>query len=90
MIAHLNSLSVEAIEKRGGEGGIKGRSEAVTVRVKIITGSLVTRENLFPKTTVTVTVLKLGWITITVTVLAPAVAPSFPLTPSYRLESHLN
>ena len=31
-----------------------------TVRVKIITGSLVTLENLFPKITVTVTVLKFG------------------------------
>ena len=29
--------------------------------------------------TVTVTVLKFGWITITVTVLAPAVAPSFSI-----------
>ena len=37
----------------------------------------------YPKMTVTVTVLKFGWITITVTVLAPAVAPSFPLTPNY-------
>ena len=44
----------------------------------------------FTKITVTVTVLKFGWITITVAVLAPAVAPSFPLTPNYRLESHLN
>ena len=49
---------------------------ANTVRVKIITGSLVILENLFPeKITVTVTVLKFGWITITVTVLAPTVAP---------------
>ena len=44
----------------------------------------------FPKLTVTVTVVKFGWITITVTVLPLAVAPSFPLTPNYRLESHLN
>ena len=43
----------------------------------------------FPKSTVTVTVLKFGWdnvITITVTVLASAVTPSFPLIPDYHLE----
>ena len=47
----------------------------------------------FPNITVTVTVLKSGWINliiITVTVLASAVTPSFPLIPNYRLESHLN
>ena len=47
----------------------------------------------FPKITVTVTVLKFGWIhliTITVTVLKFAVIPSFPLIPNYHLESHLN
>ena len=46
----------------------------------------------FPQITVTVTVLKFGWInliTITVTVLASAVTPSFPLVPNYRLESRL-
>ena len=61
-----------------------------TFRVKIITGSLVTPEYLFPQITITVTVLKFGWISITVTVLASAVTPSFPLIPNYRLESHLN
>ena len=44
----------------------------------------------FPQITVTVTVLKFGWISITVTVLAPVVTPSFPLIPNCRLESHLN
>ena len=47
----------------------------------------------FPKITVSVTVLKFGWInliTITVTVLASAVTPSLPLVPNYHLESHLN
>ena len=43
----------------------------------------------FPQITVTVTVLKFGWISFTVTVLASAVTPSFPLIPNYRLESHL-
>ena len=47
-------------------------------------------EFIFPQITVTVTVLKFGWISITVTVLASAVTPSFPLIPNYRLESHLN
>ena len=44
----------------------------------------------FPQITVTVTVLKFRRISITVTVLASAVTPSFPLIPNYRLESHLN
>ena len=44
----------------------------------------------FPQITVTVTVLKFGWISITVTVLASAFTPSFPLIPSYCLESRLN
>ena len=44
----------------------------------------------YPKITVTVAVMKFGQITITVTVLAPAVAPSFPLTPNYCLECHFN
>ena len=44
----------------------------------------------FPQITVTVTVLKFGRISITVTVLASAVIPSFPLIPNYRLESPLN
>ena len=47
----------------------------------------------FPKITVTATVLTFRWIkliTITVTVLASAVTPSFPLVPNYHLESHLN
>ena len=46
----------------------------------------------FPQITVTVTVLKFGWIhsiTITVAVLASAVTPSFPLIPNYHLEGHL-
>ena len=37
-----------------------GADRKFTVRVKIITGSLVTLENLFPEGTVTVTVLKFG------------------------------
>ena len=47
----------------------------------------------FPRITGTVTVLKFGrihLISITVTVLASAVTPSFPLVPNYHLESHLN
>ena len=47
----------------------------------------------FPEITVTVTVLKFGGIhlvTITVTVLASTVTPSFPLIPNYHLESYLN
>ena len=47
----------------------------------------------FPQITVTITVLNFGWIdlvNITVTVVASAVTPSFPLVPNYRLESHLN
>ena len=60
-------------------GCISWHDLGCTVRVKIITGSLVTLENLFPKITVTVTVLKFGWITIAVTVLALAVAPSFSI-----------
>ena len=49
----------------------------------------------FLKTTVTITVLKFGWIhlitvTVTVTVLASAVTPSFPLIPNYHLESNLS
>ena len=98
-----------------------------TVRVKIITGSLVTLENLFPfkiqekpihkefqggglrvpKILYALILcvfyllpmllkyryrhrLEIRMFTITVTLLAPAAAPSFPLTPNYRLESHLN
>ena len=45
----------------------------------------------YPKVTVTNTVLKFGWIcliAITVTVVAFAVTPAFPLIPNYHLESH--
>ena len=62
-----------------------------TVRVKIITGSLVILENLLPENYRYRYRLEIRRnYTITVTVLAPAVAPSFPLTPNYRIESHLN
>ena len=47
----------------------------------------------FRQITVTVTVLKFGRINltaITVSVLASAVTPSFPLIPDYHLESHVN
>ena len=57
---------------------------------KLLPAVLLLLKIYFPKITVTVTVLKFGWITITVTVLAPVVTPSFPLTPNYRLESHVN
>ena len=71
----------------------KGQKPASTVRVKIIIGSLVILVKLsiyFPQVTVSVTVLKFGRITITVTVSASAVPPSSPLIPNYHLESHLN
>ena len=47
----------------------------------------------FPNISVTVTVLKFGWIhliTITVTVLAASVDPLISVDPNYHLESHLN
>ena len=67
---------------------------AGTVRVKIITGSLVTLANLFPPNyryryrLESRTLLHL--IAITVTALASAVTPSFPSIPNYHLESYLN
>ena len=33
MIAHFNSLCVEAIERRGGGGGMEGRREAVKAKI---------------------------------------------------------
>ena len=33
MIAHFNSLSVEAIERRGLKEGIEGRREAVKAKI---------------------------------------------------------
>ena len=65
----------------------------ITVRVKIITGSLVSLENVFPQSYRYHYRLEFGWIdliTITVTVLASAVTPSLPLVPNYHLERHMN
>ena len=67
--------------------------KSLTVRVKIITGSLVILENLFPKNYRYRYCLEIpmnSLITITVTVLASAVTPAFPLIPNYHLESYLN
>ena len=61
-----------------------------TVRVKIITGSLVILENLFSPNYRYRYRLEIRMNSITVTVLASAVTPSFPFIPNYRLESHLN
>ena len=64
----------------------------VPFEAKLLPAVLLFLRIYFPKIAVTVTVLNFGWIhllAITVTVLASAVTPSFPLIPDYRLESHL-
>ena len=65
----------------------------VPLESKLLPAVLLLLRIYFPQITVTITVLKFGWINliaITVTVLASAVTPSFPLVPNYHLESHLN
>ena len=60
---------------------VLGRDSKYTVRVKLLPAVLLLLRIYFPQITVTVTVLKFGWthlVTITVTVLASAVTPSFP------------
>ena len=66
------------------------RPSQIPFESKLLLAVLLFSRIYFPKITVTVTVLKLGWISITVTVLASAVTPSLPLTPNYHLESRLN
>ena len=64
-----------------------------TVRVQIITDSLVIIENLLPQNyryRYRLESRMNSLITITVTVLASAVTPSSPLIPNYHLESRLN
>ena len=64
-----------------------------TVRAKIITGSLFTLQNLFPQSYryhYRLEIRMNSFNTITVTVLASAVTPSFPSIPNYHPESHLN
>ena len=67
-------------------------SPKTTIRVQIITGSLVILEKLFPQNNRYRYRLEIWFhvITVIVTVLASAVTPSFPLIPNYHLESHLN
>ena len=60
---------------------------------KLLLAVLLFSRTYFPQSTVTGTILKFGWIhltTITVTVLASAVTPSFLRIPDYHLESNLN
>ena len=70
-----------------------GAPLAVPFESKLLPAVLFLLRIFFPKITVTATVLKFWWIhsiTITATVWAFAVTPSYPLIPNYHLESHLN
>ena len=66
------------------------RPSEIPFKSKLLPTVLLLLITYFPQITVTVTILKFGWISITVTFLGSAVTPSFPLIPNYRLESHLN
>ena len=62
-------------------------SKRLTVRVKIITSSLLATENVFPQNYRYRFKIRMNsLIAISVTVLASAVTPSFPSIPNYHLE----